>query len=178
MSDKWTTDKIERQFAPLFKWAEENEGNEDCQDSIDFVNLSYRRIVKNPAGAEKVWRQCLNEGEAGGHENWPVGGHQGRQSNLPEVIKTIANNNRDSAISAAEQMLDSNPDMIYTKLYRPQGKEPQMLTATQYLKATGQSAYNATVNLFKDKLLTINEDDEAIYHDFTVKGSDDSTEEE
>ena len=172
MSDKWTTDKIERQFAPLFKWAEENEGNEECQDSID------RRIVKNPAGAEKIWRQCLNEGEAGGHDNWPVGGHQGRQSNLPEVIRTIANNNRDSAISAAEQMLDSNPNMIYTKLYRPQGKEPQMLTATQYLKATGQSAYNATVNLFKDKLLTINEDGEAIYHDFTVKGSDDSTEEE
>ena len=177
ITEIWNTEKIERKFAPLFKWRDENESNEEKQDSCDFISLQYRRICKNPEKHVRLWRQLVDEGEAGGHKDWPLG--RGAPSTLPDVIKAKCEASRAFAEKQATEALEHDEDVKYQRLKRPHNSAPLLHTDETFVKSAGQTAYNATRKSFADGHLIVNDDGNAQYMVLDHVGqNDDSTEEE
>lgn len=124
----------------------------------------------------RLWRQLVDEGEAGGHNDWPLG--RGAPSTLPDVIKVECDNARAFAQQQATEALEHDSNVKYQRLKRPHEKQPLLHTDETYVKSAGQSAYNARKKAFTDKHLIVNEDGNAQYMALDYVGQDDDNSEE
>ena len=174
MSEVWTIEDIERKFAPLLKWRDSNENDEAKADSIGQIELAYRRIkVADPAGQTRIWRQMVDEGEAAGHKDWPIG--RGPTSKLPACIKAEADEARANGEKVAQFAIDTDSRIKNRHPKRPRKAEPQLMTDEAFIKAAGQTEYNATTKLFEAKLLMV-VDGAAVYKPLVIYGDSDEEE--
>jgi hypothetical protein len=164
VSEVWTEEDIERKFAPLLKWRDSNENDEAAADSIGMIELCYGRMKRttDPAAQTRIWRQMVDEGDAANHKDWPIG--RGPTSKLPACIKAEADRARAKGEAAAAWAIEDDPRVKNRHPKRPRKAEPQLMTDEAFIKAAGQTEYNATTKLFDAKLLTAVNDDEGVAH--------------
>lgn len=123
----------------------------------------------------RLWRQLVDEGEAGGHTDWPLG--RGAPSLLPDVIKAKCDASRAFAEKQATEALEHDEDVKYQRLKRPHDSAPLLHTDETFVKSAGQTAYNATRKAFTDNHLIV-VDGNAQYQPLDYVGQDDDNSEE
>ena len=149
----WTDEAVlEAKVAPLEDWAVTHAEDEDCEESIELIELNVRRMRRNPAKAAGKWKQLLAEGEY--YDDWPIGG-KGNSGNLHPVIRAIALQARNDIGHMAKDNFEDSTFLKAIKLKRPRDSDPLFYNAVDYAAAQGQSAYTAIVNLHKAGFLTV-----------------------